>query len=65
MKKKRQTKPKDISTRTGKGKRGKVATPSEKPVDDAWERLLRIREKLGQGPQSEKSSLEILSEMRR
>jgi hypothetical protein len=65
MKKKKQTKSKNISIRAGKGKRGKTALPSKKPVDDGWERLLKIREKLGKGPQSEKSAVEILSEMRR
>ena len=30
-----------------------------------WERLLKIREKLGKGRQGEKSAVEILSEMRR
>ena len=65
MKKKTQTKPKDIRIRTGKGKRGKTIMPSEKPVDDGWKHLLKIREKLGKGLQSEKSAVEILSEMRR
>lgn len=46
MKKKKQTKPKDISIRAEKGQRGKTALPSEKQIDDRWERLLKIREKL-------------------
>ena len=37
----------------------------EKEEDDGWERLLAIRERLGKGKQNKKSSLEILSEMRR
>ena len=92
MKKKKPTKPKDMSIRAGKAKRG-IAMPSEMPVDDGWERLMKIREKLakrgktaesseksddevmehlakigeelGKGWQSEKSAVEILSEMRR
>jgi hypothetical protein len=93
MKKKKQTKPKDIGIRPVKGKGGKITMPSEKAVDDVWERLLKIREQLGKrgkaarssenpsdevmerlaklgeelgkGWQSEKSAVEILSEMRR
>lgn len=34
-------------------------------ADMAWERLMKIREKLGKTQQSEKSVVEILSEMRR
>lgn len=41
------------------------AAPPEKSADDVWERLLKIREELGKGWQSEKSAVEILSEMRR
>ena len=37
----------------------------EKSKDDVWERLMKIREELGKGWQNEKSSVEILSEMRR
>ena len=33
--------------------------------DVAWERLMKIRDELGKGWQSEKSAVEILSEMRR
>jgi prevent-host-death family protein len=33
--------------------------------DDGWEKLLAIRAKLGKGKRNKKSSLEILSEMRR
>lgn len=40
------------------------AVPPEKK-DDGWERLLAIRAKLGKGKGNEKSSIEILSEMRR
>lgn len=37
-----------------------------KPSDDeVWERLMKIGEELGKGWQSEKSAVEILSEMRR
>ncbi len=42
------------------------AVPPEKDSpDDAWERLLKLRDELGKGWQSEKSAGEILSEMRR
>lgn len=41
------------------------AAPPEKSADEVWERLLKIREELGKGWQNEKSSVEILSEMRR
>ena len=42
------------------------AVPPEKDSpDDAWERLLKLRDELGKGWQSEKSASEILSEMRR
>ena len=34
-------------------------------ADMAWERLMKIREKLGKGRKSKKSAVEILSEMRR
>jgi prevent-host-death family protein len=37
----------------------------EKSADEVWERLLKIGEELGKGWQSEKSAVEILSEMRR
>jgi len=37
----------------------------EKSADEVWERLMKIREELGKGWQSEKSAVEILSEMRR
>jgi len=33
--------------------------------DEVWERLIKLREELGKGWQSEKSAVEILSEMRR
>jgi prevent-host-death family protein len=41
------------------------ALPPKKSDDEVWERLMKIREALGKGPHSEKSSVEILSEMRR
>lgn len=41
------------------------AEPSKKSGDDVWERLIQIGEELGKGWQSEKSAVEILSEMRR
>jgi prevent-host-death family protein len=42
------------------------AAPPEKDSDDeVWERLMKIIEELGKGWQSEKSAVEILSEMRR
>ncbi len=37
----------------------------EKQGDEAWERLLEIRAKIGAGKQNKKSSVDILSEMRR
>jgi len=41
------------------------AAPPEKPADEVWERLMKIGKELGKGWQSEKSAVEILSEMRR
>lgn len=41
------------------------ALPPEKSADEVWERLMKIREELGKGWQSEKSAVEILSEIRR
>jgi prevent-host-death family protein len=41
-----------------------AATP-EKSGDEVWERLMKLGEELGKGWQSEKSAVEILSEMRR
>lgn len=41
------------------------AVPLKKTDDEVWERLMKIREELGKGWQSEKSAVEILSEMRR
>ncbi len=38
---------------------------SEKPADDSWDRLMEIRAKIGMGKQNKKSSVDILSEMRR
>ncbi len=41
------------------------ATTSEKSADEVWERLQQLGEEIGKGWQSEKSAVEILSEMRR
>jgi len=41
------------------------SAPPEKSADEVWERLVKIGEELGKGWQSEKSAVEILSEMRR
>jgi prevent-host-death family protein len=42
------------------------AEPNPTQGDEVWERLLQIREALGkEAPQSDKSIVEILSEMRR
>ena len=41
------------------------AAPPEKAADDVWERLERLGEEISKGWQSEKSAVEILSEMRR
>jgi prevent-host-death family protein len=41
------------------------AVPLKKADDEVWDRLMKIREELGKGRQSEKSAVEILSEMRR
>ena len=41
------------------------AMPLKKSDDEVWERLMKIGEELGKGWQSEKSAVEILSEMRR
>jgi prevent-host-death family protein len=41
------------------------AAPPEKSADEVWERLVKIGEEIGKGWQSEKSAVEILSEMRR
>ncbi|NJC95600.1 MAG: hypothetical protein C3F07_08165 [Anaerolineales bacterium] len=41
------------------------AMPPEKDEKDGWENLLAIREKLSREKGNKKSSLEILSEMRR
>ena len=37
----------------------------EKKDDESWNRLMEIRKKLGKGGKNKKSSVEILSEMRR
>ena len=41
------------------------AGPPKKPTDEVWERLQRLGEEIGKGWESEKSAVEILSEMRR
>ena len=41
------------------------AAPAEKSADEAWERLLELGEEISKGWQSDKSAVEILSEMRR
>jgi prevent-host-death family protein len=41
------------------------SAPPEKSADEVWDRLVKIGEELGKGWQSEKSAVEILSEMRR
>lgn len=41
------------------------AAPPEKPADEVWDRLMELGEEIGKGWQSEKSAVEILSEMRR
>jgi hypothetical protein len=63
--KKKQPKTTSISARTAKKKWRKVAAASTKSADEAWKRLIKMGEELGKGWQSEKSAVEILSEMRR
>ncbi len=41
------------------------AAPPEKSADKVWERLMKIGEEISKDWQSEKSAVEILSEMRR
>lgn len=41
------------------------ALPTQKSDDEVWERLMRIGEEISKEWQSEKSAVEILSEMRR
>jgi prevent-host-death family protein len=55
---------------TQRGKPAALIIPldAEPPVDkgdDVWERLVKLGEEIGKGWQSEKSAVEILSEMRR
>jgi prevent-host-death family protein len=55
---------------TQRGKPAALIIPldAEPPVDkgdDVWERLMQLGEEIGKGWQSEKSAVEILSEMRR
>jgi prevent-host-death family protein len=42
-----------------------AVVPAKPSDDEVWERLMKIREELGKGWQSEKPAVEILSEMRR
>jgi len=65
MRKKKQTTSKGIRIRAEKGQRGKIIVPAEKPANETLERLLKIGEEISKGWQSEKSAVEILSEMRR
>jgi prevent-host-death family protein len=41
------------------------AVPAKPSDDEVWERLIKIGEELAKGWQSEKSAVEILSEIRR
>jgi prevent-host-death family protein len=41
------------------------AAPPEKSGDEVWEQLMKIGEEIGKGWQSEKSAVEILSDIRR
>jgi prevent-host-death family protein len=41
------------------------AAPPEKSADEVWERLQQLGEEISKGWQSEKSAVEMLSEMRR
>ena len=41
------------------------AGPPKKPTDEVWERLQRLGEEISKGWESDKSAVEILSEMRR
>lgn len=55
---------------TQRGKPAALIIPldAEPPVDkgdEVWERLVQLGEEIGKGWQSEKSAVEILSEMRR
>ena len=55
---------------TQRGKPAALIIPldAEPPIDkgdEVWENLMKIRDELGKGWQSEKSAVEILSEMRR
>ena len=57
-----------IVTQRGKPVAAIIPTDSmlpEKTEDDGWERLLALRERLGKEKGKKKSSIEILSEMRR
>lgn len=55
---------------TQRGKPVAIIVPTdamlpEKKDDESWNRLMEIRKKLGKGVKNKKSSVEILSEMRR
>ena len=57
-----------IITQRGKPAALIIPLDAEPPVDkgdEVWENLMKIRDELGKGWQSEKSAVEILSEMRR
>lgn len=41
------------------------AAPPAKSENEVWQRLIELGEEIGKGWQSEKSAVEILSEMRR
>jgi prevent-host-death family protein len=41
------------------------AAPPEKSADEVWERLRQLGEEIGKGWESDKSAVEILSEIRR
>ena len=65
MKKKKQPKTTETSAQAARKKWRKVAAASITSADEVWNRLIKIGEELGKGWQSEKSAVEILSEMRR
>jgi prevent-host-death family protein len=57
-----------VITQHGKPAALIIPLDAEPPIDkgdEVWENLMKIRDELGKGWQSEKSAVEILSEMRR
>jgi prevent-host-death family protein len=57
-----------VITQRGKPAALLIPLDAEPPVDkgdDVWEKLVQLGEEIGKGWQSEKSAVEILSEMRR